>query len=69
VDWGVAAARYAVVGALIIGAVLLSVFIFDAVWARVGFGAAAALVVVALYVVNRWSKRQAEREREKLERS
>ena len=64
-DWGVAA-RYAVGGALIIGGVLLAVFIFDAVWARVGFFAAAALVAVALWVVNRWSKAQAERERVRL---
>jgi membrane protein implicated in regulation of membrane protease activity len=68
VDWGVAA-RYAVTGALIIGAVILAVFIFDAVWARVGFFAAAALVAVALYFVNRWSKKQAAHEQEKLERS
>lgn len=67
-DWGVAA-RYAVVGALIIGGVLLSVFIFDSIWAHVGFWAAALAVAVALYLVNRWSKRQAARERAKLERS
>jgi hypothetical protein len=68
VDWGVAA-RYAVGGALIIGAVLVAVFIFDAVWARIGFFAAAALVAVALLVVNWWSKKQAAREQAKLERS
>ena len=44
------AARYAVIGAVIIGAVLVAVFIFDAVWARGGFIAAAVLVAVALFV-------------------
>lgn len=63
------AARYAVIGALIIGAVLLAVFIFDAVWARAGFIAAAVLVAIALLVLKRWDDRQAARDRERLERS
>lgn len=63
------AARYAVIGALIIGAVLLAVFIFDAVWARAGFIAAAVLVAIALFVLKRWDDRQAARDRERLERS
>jgi membrane protein implicated in regulation of membrane protease activity len=68
VDWGVAA-RYVGIGALIIGGALLSIFIFDDIWAHVGFWAAALVVVVALYLVNRWSKKQAAREQAKLERS
>jgi sugar phosphate permease len=63
------AARYAVIGALIIGAVLLAVFIFDAVWAKAGFIAAAVLVAVALFVLKKWDDRQAGRDRERFERS
>ena len=63
------AARYAVIGALIIGAVLLAVFIFDAVWAKAGFIAAAILVAVALFVLKKWDDRQAARDRERFERS
>ena len=63
------AARYAVIGAVIIGAGLLAVFIFDAVWARAGFIAAAVLVAIALFVLKRWDDRQAARDRERLERS
>ena len=63
------AARYAVIGALIIGAVLLAVFIFDAVWAKAGFIAAAVLVAVAMFVLKKWDDRQAARDRERFERS
>jgi membrane protein implicated in regulation of membrane protease activity len=63
------AARYAVIGALIIGAVLLAVFIFDAVWAKAGFIAAAVLVAVALFILRKWDDRRAARDRERLERS
>jgi Sec-independent protein secretion pathway component TatC len=63
------AARYAVIGALIIGAVLLAVFIFDAVWAKAGFIAAAVLVAVALFILKKWDDRRAARDRERLERS
>jgi hypothetical protein len=68
VDWRVAF-RYALIGAGIIGAVLLTVFVFDAVWARFGFIAAAILVAVAIYILKRWDDRQAARDRERLERS
>ena len=67
-DWKVAA-RYAVIGAIITGAVFLAVFVFYRVWDEVGILAAVVLVAVALYVVNRWSKYKAARERAKLERS
>ena len=63
------AARYAVIGALIIGAVLVAVFIFDAVWAKAGFIAAAVLVAVAMFVLKKWDDRQAARERVRFERS
>jgi sugar phosphate permease len=63
------AARYAVIGALIIGAALLAVFIFDAVWARAGFIAAAVLVAIALFLLKRWDDRRAAQERERFERS
>jgi hypothetical protein len=63
------AARYAVIGALIIGAVLLAVFIFDAVWARAGFIAAAVLVAIALFILKKWDDRRAARDRERFERS
>ena len=63
------AARYAVMGALIIGAALLAVFIFDAVWARAGFIAAAVLVAVAVFVLKKWDDRRAARDRERFERS
>jgi len=63
------AARYAVIGATIIGAVMFAVGYFYNVWDRAGLGAAVLLVVVALYFVNQWSKSRAAREREKLKRS
>lgn len=63
------AARYAVIGAIIIGAVLLAVFIFDAVWARAGFIAAAVLVAIALFILKKWDDRRAARDRERFERS
>ena len=63
------AARYAVIGALIIGAVLLAIFIFDAVWAKAGFIAAAVLVAVALFILKKWDDRRAARDRERFERT
>jgi uncharacterized membrane protein len=63
------AARYAVIGAVIIGAALLAVFIFDAVWAKAGFIAAAVLVAVALFILKKWDDRRAVRDRERFERS
>jgi uncharacterized membrane protein YfcA len=68
VDWR-AAARFSVILVGIFAAVALAILVFDAVWARVGFGAAALLLALALYLVYRRSKQQAERAREKLERS
>jgi hypothetical protein len=53
----------------IIGAVLLAVFIFDAVWAKAGFIAAAVLVAIALFILKKWDDRQAVRDRERFERS
>jgi hypothetical protein len=63
------AARYAGIGALIIGGTLLAVFIFDAVWARAGFIAAAVLVGIALFILKKWDDRKAVQDRERLERS
>jgi Flp pilus assembly protein TadB len=68
VDWKVAF-RYALIGVILIGAVLVAVFIFDAVWARFGFIAAAVLVAVALFVLKRWDDRKAAQDRERFERS
>jgi sulfite exporter TauE/SafE len=68
VDWKVAA-RYAVIGALIIGAVMLAVMVFYRVWYEAGVVAAVLLVVAGLYAVNRWSKMRAAWERAKVERS
>jgi hypothetical protein len=63
------AARYALIGAVIIVAVLFAVFVFDAVWARFGFIAAAVVVAVAVLVLKKWDDRQAARDRERFERS
>ncbi len=67
-DWGIAF-RYALIGAAIIGAVLLAVFIFDAIWAKAGFFAAAAVLAIALFVLKKWDDRRAARERAEFERS
>lgn len=63
------AARYALIGAIIIGGVLFAVFVFDAVWARFGFIAAAVVVAVAVLLLKKWDDRQAARDRERFERS
>jgi len=68
VDWKVGV-RYAVVGALIIGAVILAVLVFDAVWAKAGFLVAAGVVAIALFIVKKWDDRRAARDRERFERS
>jgi sulfite exporter TauE/SafE len=68
VDWK-DAARYAVIGALITGAVMIGVGVFYRVWDAWGVIAAVVLVAVGLYAVNRWSKYRAAKERAKLERS
>ena len=63
------AARYALIGAIIIGAALVAIFVFDAVWARFGFIAAAVVVAIALFILKRWDDRQAARDRERFARS
>ena len=63
------AARYALIGAIIIGGVLFAVFVFDAVWARFGFIAAAVVVALAVLLLKKWDDRQAARDRERFERS
>jgi hypothetical protein len=66
-DWG-AAVKFTLIAAGIIAAVVAAVFVFDAIWARVGFGAAALVLIGALYLVKRWSDRDARRARERFER-
>ncbi len=67
-DWKVAF-HYTLIGAILIAGVLLAVFIFDAVWARFGFIAAAVLVAVAVFILKKWDDRRAVRDRERFERS
>jgi hypothetical protein len=67
-DWG-AAARYAAVGAGLIGAGFVAVGLFYRFWDAAGVFAAIALVGLLLYLAYAWSKRRAERERKKLERN
>lgn len=67
-DWGVAA-RFTVIIVAIFAAAMLAIWIFDAVWARIGLGAAVVLLAIALYLVKRWSDRDTRRAREKFERS
>ena len=67
-DWGIAF-RYALIGAAIIGAVLLAVFTFDAIWAKAGFFVAAAVLAIALFILKKWDDRRAVRDRERFERS
>ena len=43
---------------------LRAVFIFDAVWAKAGFIAAAVLVAIALFILKKWDDRRAARDRE-----
>jgi UDP-N-acetylmuramyl pentapeptide phosphotransferase/UDP-N-acetylglucosamine-1-phosphate transferase len=68
VDWKVAF-HYTLIGAVLIAGVLAAVFIFDAVWARFGFIAAAVLVAVAVFILKKWDDRRAVRDRERFERS
>lgn len=67
-DWGIAL-KYAAIGAAIIAAVLLAVFTFDAIWAKAGFFAAAAVLAVAVFFLKKWDDRRAVRDRERFERS
>jgi hypothetical protein len=64
-DWGVAV-RFTLITGLIVVGVFLSIFIFEDLWVHLGFWAAAGAVAIALYLVNRWSKKQAEREKARL---
>ena len=67
-DWR-AAARYAVIGALIIGATGYAVGAFYLVSYKAGLIGAVALLSVLLYVVYAWSKWQGARQRREWERS
>ena len=62
-DWGVAL-RFTLIIVAIFAAAILAILVFDAVWARVGIGAAIVLLIGALYLVKRWSARNDERTRE-----
>lgn len=67
-DWRIAF-RFTAIIVAIFGAAMLAIWVFHAVWARVGLGAAIVLLIGALYLVKRWSARDAQRAREKWERS
>ena len=67
-DWG-AVFKFTVVIVGIFAAAMLAIFIFSAVWARIGLGAAILVLIGALYLVKRWDNRRAQRDREKFERS
>lgn len=64
-DWGVAG-RFTLIAGIIAVGVVLSILVFDDLWVHFGFWAGALAIAIALYVVNRWSKQQAERERKRL---
>jgi len=65
-DWG-AAAKFALLAAGVIAAALCAIFIFDAVWARAGFGAAAIVLAIGIYILKKWNDRNAARQRAKFE--
>jgi uncharacterized membrane protein YfcA len=67
-DWWVAA-RYAAIGALIVGAVFFAVGAFYRVWYSAGVLDAVALLALSLCLVYTWSRKRANRERERLKRS
>ncbi len=67
-DWRVAF-RFTVIIVAIFGAAMLAIFIFDEVWMKLGLGAAVVLLAIMLYLVKRWMDRDAQRAREKWERS
>ena len=52
-----------------IAAAICAIFIFDAVWARVGFGAAAIVLAIGIYILKKWNDRNAARQRAKFESS
>jgi membrane protein implicated in regulation of membrane protease activity len=66
-DWGVAA-KFALIVAALMAAVVFAVFVFDAIWAQIGLIGAVLVFVALLYLVKRWSDRDARRAREKFER-
>jgi hypothetical protein len=68
VEWGTGARWTLIIGGAF-AAGMLAVWVFTGVWARFGLVAAFLVLALALYLTNRWSKWQAGREREKLERS
>jgi 4-hydroxybenzoate polyprenyltransferase len=67
VDWG-SVTRWTLIIGGSFAAALLAIWVFTGVWARVGLGAAVLLLIVALYLLNRFSKKQAARERAGWER-
>ena len=67
-DWRVAWHFTVIIVAAFAGAVL-AIWVFDAVWARVGIGAAVLLLAFGLYLVKRSSDKKADRAREGWERS
>lgn len=66
-DWRIAA-RFTLIIVAIFGAGMLAIFVFDEIWMKTGLGAAILVLVVALYLVKKWSDRDAQRTREKWER-
>jgi hypothetical protein len=68
VDWG-AAGKWALMLVVIFGGAMLAVFVFDAVWARTGIGAAVLLVVIGILLLKKWDDRRAARDRERFEHS
>jgi len=68
VDWGTAA-KFALIVVAVVAAVVIAVAVFDAIWAQIGLIAAVLVFVGLLYLVKRWSDRDARRARERFERS
>jgi len=68
VDWGTAA-KFALIVVAVVAAVVIAVAVFDAIWAQIGLIAAVLVFIGLLYLVKRWSDRDARRAREKFERS
>jgi hypothetical protein len=61
--------KFALLAAGVIAAAILAIFVFDAVWARAGFGAAAIVLAIGIYILKRWNDRNAARQRAKFESS
>ena len=66
--WGLVIRSTLVIGGAF-AAGWVAIWVFTGVWAAVGLGAAVVLLIIALYLVNRWSKRQAAHQRKEWERS